>query len=326
MQPHQVLAERLGISQEVEVGSCWLTPLPYGLLHAVGEEAEAFLHGQLSSDVVGLAPEASQLSSYNSPKGRVLALFRLFRLGDGLALRLPAALVEPTLQRLRMFILRSKVEIQATDWAGMGLNEQRGGQGLEQLGIPIPEQVDGVLHHGELQLVRVPGEGVRLEVWGPVEALGEQAEALQQAGFTVASPQYWELEEIRAGLPEVYPETREAFVPQMLNLHRLGGVSFSKGCYPGQEVVARMHYLGKLKRRMFRVRFSAASAPAPGTPVQDPEGGSQGRIVRAAMVDDRTCEALAVVALSAVEAAIPLAVEGEPMSWLELPYDVDDRA
>ncbi len=320
------LEEHLGAASTT-VGERWLAPLSYALLQAVGEEARAFLHGQLSSDVAALPPESSQLSSYNSPKGRALALFRLFHRGEALALRLPESLAEVTQQRLKMFILRSKVEIQRTDVTCLGIKDDPHATRLRHHGLPVPETAESVSRQGDIHFIRAPGEGVRLEAWGPVAALAELAETLKADGFAVAAAATWEWEEIRAGLPEVYPETREAFVPQMLNLHRLGGVSFTKGCYPGQEVVARMHYLGKLKRRLFRIHIPAAvQPPAPGTPLVDPQGASQGKVVRAAM-GEAGCEALAVVALSAVEEKTPLTVAGTgPVEWLPLPYTVDDRA
>ncbi len=325
MQAQQRLEEHLGAAS-ITLGERWLAPLPYALMQAVGEEARSFLHGQLSSDVAALLPESSQLSSYNSPKGRVLALFRLFHRGEALALRLPASLAEVTQQRLKMFILRSKVEIQLVDIACLGIKDDSRAMRLRHQGLPLPETAETVTRQGDIQFIRAPGEGVRLEAWGPVAAVAELAETLKADGFAVATAAAWEWEEIRAGLPEVYPETREAFVPQMLNLHRLGGVSFNKGCYPGQEVVARMHYLGKLKRRLFRIRIPTVAPPAPGTPLLDPQGTSQGKVVRAARGKEG-CEALAVVALSAVEDKIPLTVAGTgPVEWLPLPYAVDDRA
>ncbi len=299
----------------------------WALMAARGEEAVDFLHRQLSSDVAGLPQGRSQLSSYNSPKGRVLALFRLFHApaGAGIDLRLPAELMAPTLQRLRMFILRSKLTLEASEAVGLGLLGEAATACLAER-FELPQTAEEVTCAGACRLLRVPGPLPRFELWGPHEEVLAVAGACRQAGLARLHPEAWELAEIQAGLPEVYEATREAFVPQMLNLHRLGGVSFQKGCYPGQEVVARMHYLGKLKRRLFRFQV-AGTPPSPGTPVRDPEGQTQGQVVRAARADEGHSEGLAVLALAAVTEARPLQLpEARPLELLPLPYEVDDRA
>jgi len=176
-----------------------------------GEDAEIFLQGQLSADLRALKPERAGWASYNSPKGRMLAVMLMVRDADGITLRMPRTLVEPISRRLRMFVLRSKVK-----------------------------------------LVQVEPRAMDAEV---------------QAHDRVAL--------IEAGIPVVYPETQDRWVAQMANLDLIGGISFDKGCYTGQEVVARLHYLGNLKKRMFLVRGTGA-APAPGTSIRDAEGDGQG--------------------------------------------------
>ncbi len=303
----------------------FFTPLPHRLITASGEDAVDFLHGQLSSDVKGLVPEHSQLSSYNSPKGRILALPRLFRDASGVAMRLPEEIAQATLDRLRMFVLRARVTLALTPWRGLGLAGEAAVGALRDLGV-LPEETDHVARADDLVVLSVPGATPRFEVWGPSERIDTLGSELEAAGLAPAVPERWEYEEIRAGLPEVYAATREAFVPQMLNLHRLGGVSFTKGCYPGQEVVARMHYLGRLKRRMFHAWAPAPSA-APGEDIRDGEGQAQGRVVRAAPVPEGGTALLAVLSLAAVDAGTPFLLPGgEPLNLRELPYPVDDRA
>lgn len=174
-----------------------------GAIRVAGADAETFLQGQLTQDV-RRAADAPIPAGYCSPKGRLLAVMDLRRAGEAFLLELHRSVLDATLKRLRMFVLRSKVTL---------------------------DQVDAAPFDGD-----------------------ESA---------------WRLARIRAGLPVVYPETADRFVPQMVNLDQLGGIGFDKGCYTGQEVVARLHYLGNLKRRMFRLRSVAAVAP--GADVHDGE-------------------------------------------------------
>lgn len=191
-------------------------PPSWAVLRVSGADAETFLQGQLSGDV---RATRAIWTSYNSPKGRMLAVLQLLRLADGFELRMPRTLVDPVAKRLRMFVLRSKVTMEA-----------------------LPAD------HAE-------------------------AEAADRRAL------------IEAGVPVVYVETQDRWVAQMANLDLLGGISFDKGCYTGQEVVARLHYLGNLKKRMFRVE-GAGPAPAPGTAVRHASGDGQsvGEIVDAVAV------------------------------------------
>ncbi len=303
----------------------FFTPLPHRLITVTGEDAVDFLHGQLSSDVKGLVPEHSQLSSYNSPKGRILALPRLFRDASDVAMRLPEEIAQATQDRLRMFVLRARVTLTLTSWRGLGLAGEAARSALQGLSA-LPEETEQVARADDLVVVSVPGAMPRFEVWGPPERIDTLGPELGAAGLIPATPERWEYEEIRAGLPEVYAATREAFVPQMVNLHRLGGVSFTKGCYPGQEVVARMHYLSKLKRRMFHA-WSPALSVAAGETIRNGEGQTQGRVVRAAPAPEGGTALLAVLSLGAVDTGAPLLLPGgEPLSLRELPYPMDDRA
>jgi len=303
----------------------FFSPLPYRLITAEGEEALDFLHGQLSSDLKDLGADHSQLSSYNSPKGRILALPRLFHHVQGVAMRLPEEIAQTTLERLRMFVLRARVTLELSPWHGLGLAGEAALQALRRLDA-VPRGMERVCRAEELVVLSVPAVVPRFEVWAPAERIEALGAELEAAGLCPAPVNRWEYEEIQAGLPEVYAATREAFVPQWVNLHRLGGVSFSKGCYPGQEVVARMHYLGKLKRRMF-LAWTPASAVAPGADIRDGQGQAQGRVVRAAPAPEGGTALLAVLSLEAVAAGTPLHLPaGESLSLRELPYPVDDQA
>ncbi|ACL72548.1 YgfZ/GcvT domain-containing protein [Thioalkalivibrio sulfidiphilus] len=306
-----------------------------GLIVAYGEEAGSFLQGQFSNDVLGLASAHSHLNSYCTPKGRMLANFRVFRRGESYYLRMPRAMVESVLKRLRMFVLRSKVTLEDADDAlvRIGLSGPRAVEELQTALGDVPSAVNDVLHHNDITAIRVPGPHPRFELYGELEAMKQLWNKLNVRCAPVgAGP--WALLDILAGIPNVTPATSEAFVPQMANMQLIGGVSFKKGCYPGQEVVARMHYLGKLKRRMYRVTIDTDQPPAPGTEILGAGGGeteedqAAGRIVDAQLHPDGKVMALAVLQIAAAEAGgLHLAGEKHPAVSLEtLPYSFEMAA
>ena len=225
-----------------------------------GADARSFLQGQLSADIDALAPARPLLASCNSAQGRAQAVVWLVEHGDGIALLLPASMVERTAMRLRKYVLRSKVAID--------------------------------------ELPQVPDL--------------PEAHAYREPD--------WRLAGIRAGLPQVYPETHEVFVAQMLNLDLLGGVSFEKGCYTGQEIIARTHFRGAIKRRMFHFA-SSGTPPVPGTRilVGDQHAGD---VVDAAATEEGS-ELLAVISLAQQDAALELeSSRGATLQKLPLPYNV----
>lgn len=254
--------------------------LDWAAVRASGADADAFLQGQLSSDLRQLTPQRAQRSSWSSPKGRMLALPLLLRDIDGaIELWMPAGLIEPVLKRLRMFVLRAKVMLQdaRTQRTAIGVLGSDASAWLAQRGLLAPLARMDVAQAGDLHVLRVEGTPSRYIVFGPPERI----EALD----TETSPHTdsWRAADIEAGVPVVYPQTQDRWVAQMTNLDLLGGISFDKGCYTGQEIVARLHYLGALKKRMFRLR-GAGPAPAPGTEVFDAAGDQQsvGDVVDAA--------------------------------------------
>lgn len=297
-----------------------------GLIAAYGEDTAAFLQGQVTSDVRAVSGARSQLSAYCSPKGRMLAAFRIFQRDETLYLSMPRASVEPTLKRLRMFVLRAKVTLEdASDslvrigYSGPGAEAEL----AEQLGS-VPAAEHETLTVRGYTVVRIPGPHPRFEIFGELDAMKKLWTALDVRAAPVGG-EHWHLLDVRAGLPVVYPETTDAFVPQMANLHLLEGVNFKKGCYTGQEVVARMQYLGKLKRRMYRAHVAAEPCPAPGTALFAAASTSAqgvGKVVTAAPAPDGGCELLAVVEIASREAGeVRLgAADGPALSFLELPY------
>ena len=239
----------------------------YGLLSVTGGDARAFLHAQLTNDIEHLPPQRAALAGWCSAKGRLLATFLVIPAPEGFLLQLARDLAAPVAKRLSMFVLRSKVKIaDASDaWAQFGLWDADF------------EQPD-VAWSGNRVTVRV-GERRYLQLVPANEAADANA---NEAG--------WALQEIRAGRPLITAATQDQFVPQMVNLEQLGGVDFKKGCYPGQEIVARAQYRGQVKRRMVRVQAPAGVALAPG---QEFNGGT---VVDAAPAENGS-ELLAVMPL-----------------------------
>lgn len=254
---------------------------PLALLRVRGADAAAFLQGQLSSDVRRVDAAHAQISSYNSPKGRMLAVLHLVGDGDSTLLELHDAVAETTLRRLRMFVLRSDVTIEPATPAlrCIGLLGENASQTLAALGLPAPSGPLQCARDADrgLVVVRRLGPAARFSVIGADSAI---------AALTAGAPaplafDAWRRADIEAGVPVVYPQTSDHFVPQMANLDLLGGISFDKGCYTGQEIVARLHYLGQIKRRLFVCRVAGA-APLPGSGiVAGPAGDAAGEVVDA---------------------------------------------
>lgn len=250
-----------------------------------GEDAENFLQGQLSNDIRAVDEGHAQLSAYCNPKGRMFAIFQIMRRGEAYYLQLPAALVEATFKRLRMFVLRAKVKIEAADHelGRIGLS----GPNVESLVTKIvgatPPGPYEVVQANEISVTRLPGPRPRFELLAPSSSMPVLWQAFAQHAKPVGAG-IWSWLDIQAGIPVVLPGTVEEFVPQMVNLELVGGVSFTKGCYPGQEIVARMHYLGRLKQRMFLARLNDTTAlPPPGSAIYSPNlpGQSTGAVIDA---------------------------------------------
>jgi hypothetical protein len=298
-----------------------------GLLLVSGEEATDFLQGQLCNDLRRVDQQHSQLSGYCTPKGRLLALARVLQREEGYLLRLPREVLQSTQQRLQMFIMRAKVTLQdASDSiACFGIAGADASELLAQfVDAAPPQESDSAIQQGELTLVRVAGDVPRYEIYGPVSQLGALWEQIAAHDYLQLTAQAWQQADILAGLPNVYPETREAFIPQMLNLQQINGLSFTKGCYPGQEIVARSQYLGELKRRMYRLDLQASSCPTPSAEIVTGDGAVAGSVVDAAGNGER-CVLLAVLRKALADSPLALAEAPEAaLNVIELPYGLPD--
>ncbi|HEB93154.1 MAG TPA: folate-binding protein [Gammaproteobacteria bacterium] len=302
----------------------------YGLIRVSGVEAESFLQNQFCNDVHRVNPALSQLNGYCTPKGRVLALFRLFQHGDDYLLRLPREILEPTLKRLRMFVLMSKVTLEDDSNAqvSLGYSGPEAAKHLTDILGGAPAAIDECLHTEALSVIRVRGPHPRFEIHGDEAAVRELWGALS-AQARPAGGDAWALLDIHAGLPEVVAATQEAFVPQMLNLPALDALSFQKGCYPGQEIVARMHYLGKLKRRMYRAHANTDDCPQPGDNLftaSTKSGQGAGKVVQAQTSPTGGVDLLAVIGIASMEQhSLHLHdADGPALTPQDLPYITEE--
>jgi folate-binding protein YgfZ len=306
-----------------------------GLVSASGEDAEAFLQSQFGNDIGLVNDQTSQLSAYSNPKGRMLAIFRVFLRDERYYLNLPTKLVPTLLKRLKMFVLRSNVSIaDASDELGqLGIAGEQAAKRLESAIGEIPDRVSGQVQRGDLTIIRLPSETARFCIYGRHARLKSLWKTLA-AVCTPVGQDPWALLDILAGIPTVYPRTSEAFIAQMTNLQLINGVSFKKGCYPGQEIVARMQYLGKLKKRMYRVHIGSDGEephcmPEPGMHLFAPHGASPenaGNLVDARPHPDGGFEALAVIPIELAEQnSLRLGSPTGPLVELrDLPYAFEE--
>ncbi len=303
----------------------------YGLIRAQGEDAETFLQNQFTNDVKLVSDTHSQISAYCSPKGRMLAIFRLFKRGDCYYLRLPRSILEATLKRLRMYILRSKVTLEdaSDELVRLGFAGPEAPQKLASILKTVPAESNAVIQHDGITLIRLPGALPRYECHAEAETLVSLWQRLARQAVPVGTD-CWHWLTIHAGVPEISPRTIDTFVPQMANLTALGGISFSKGCYPGQEVVARMHYLGKLKRRMYLAHVESTTLPLPGDNLYTSAEAEQsaGKVVQAQFAPGGGVDLLAVIQIASAEKEeLHLESESGPvLKLLDLPYTVTNEA
>ena len=280
-----------------------------GLLRFAGPDAGSFLQGQISHDTRRLASGSPLFAAYSSPQGRVVALFHLLPHSTGILAILPREILLPTVERLRKFVMRAKVQIEdvSDQFSVMGLH---GTAALAAAGLPVPESL-GYAEHQGIGVAGVAAAGTNGESAPRYWVVGPQADLARRefggagrgseplgAGerLDLQIERDWRLADIRAGLPQIYTATREMFVAQMLNLDLLDGISFTKGCFTGQEIIARTQHLGRIKRRLFRLRLPAGTwALGQALHLSD---GRTGRLTELVLVDDAV-EALAVLNLDA---------------------------
>lgn len=301
----------------------------YALIEASGDDVVEFLQGQLTHDIKLVTNDMGQLSAYCNPKGRILASFRIFQRQGHYFLRLRSDIIEATLKRLRMFVMRSKVELvnSSDELIRIGVAGVNAASKLSNIFNSLPENTDESSTENEITTIKLAGTLPRYEIHGSIEKIKELWEKLQ-ADSTLVGENSWNLLTIRAGIPEIVSETVEAFVPQMVNLQAINSLSFTKGCYPGQEVVARMHYLGKLKRRLFIGSAESDTLPIPGESIMTNDENEQkvGQIVTSSWSGDKKIEFLAVLQIEKAENEV-LHIgsgSGSIIELIDLPYSLEE--
>jgi folate-binding protein YgfZ len=301
----------------------------FGWIRVSGADAEAFLQGQLSCDVKALGAGRAQYGSYNTPKGRMLASFLLWRDDTGYFMQLPRVLCAPICKRLSMYVLRSKVRVQdvSGETCAFGVTAEFSETAPHWIFEGLPAIPMSVATTTDMSLLRLDSRCV--QIVAPASQ-AEKLSAMLGNSLPKVDPAIWDLMNIRAGIPYVLPVTQDEFVPQMANLDLIGGVSFSKGCYPGQEIVARMHYLGKLKQRMYLANIAGGSddlAPQPGDKLYSSDTGEQatGKIMNAAPSPEGGYDVLAVIHIESVHNGdVRLkSPTGPQLQFRALPYDGD---
>ena len=292
-----------------------------GVIALRGEDTATFLQGQLTNDVRTLHADSAQWSGYCSPKGRLLGNFLMWRQGEDYCLQLSGDILPGVLRRLSMFILRAKVTARDASDESVRL-VVAGRQALAAVTAALGAVPDAPMRSvaGEAgQVIRVGDDKFVLSI--PPERAAAVWQVLRESATPVGAP-VWDWLRLNAGIPMIVAATQEQFVPQMVNLEVIGGVSFQKGCYPGQEIVARSQYLGKLKRRMFLAHVDAEAAPGDPLYSADMDGQATGTVVNAAPAPSGGFDVLAVAQVeSANTQTLHLkAADGAALSLKPLPY------
>jgi folate-binding protein YgfZ len=300
-----------------------------GLIALDGEESANFLHNQLTNDVEHLGLSEARLAGYCSPKGRLLASFLMWRSASTIFLQLPRDIQAPVQKRLSMFVLRAKAKLSDSTEAAanavvLGIGGTQAPAALQAWFADLPAKPYAKVENEAGTLIRVADAfGAPRYQWLLSAETAETVLPALEGKLLAGDGQAWHLSEIHSAVPQITKATQEQFVPQMINYELLGGVNFKKGCYPGQEIVARSQYLGKLKRRTTLVSIPDLSAVA-GMEVfatADPEQPC-GMIVNAAPNGDGGVDALVEMKLAAIEAgSVRLgSAEGTPLTFLDMPY------
>jgi len=290
----------------------------YGVIKVSGEEAAKFLQAQLTNDVVALSVGQAQWNGWCSPKGRLLVTFLIWRSDAHYFLLLQKSIQQTIQKRLSLFVLRSKVTLEdvSDGWQRMGMLAD------DNSSIPLPSNLMQSEANKLGVVIRLSNQ--RTLIFAETETAISTWQTLSTTISRVGGND-WDLAGIRDGIIDISVETQDAYVPQMVNFELIGGVNFKKGCYPGQEIVARTQYRGILKRRMVRVTFAADNLPIVGTPLYSPAFAEQaaGTIALAAK-NGTMVEALVVAQIDAITSnSLYLdAALTHQLNLLDLPYPV----
>jgi len=275
----QSLTQEHTVHQSIdEPAQNYLMPLSQmGILTVTGDDASNFLQNLLTNDVKALVANQSQLTGICTAKGRLLANFLLINTNDSYLLVLPKTMCASLKQRLSMYVLRSKVTISdsSDEVIAFGLY-----QNTPTMVAELPEQEHQLSAANNANFIKLPSQSKpRYLCLTTSDNAMELTQSLLEQDWIFAQEANWNLLDINAGIPTIYSETKEKFTPQQVNFDLIGGVSFNKGCYPGQEIVARLHYLGSPSRRMFSASSELSIESDAGDEVTSAGGQVLGHIV-----------------------------------------------
>ena len=256
------------------------------VLSVSGDDALKFLQGQLTNDISLATSTQSVHAGFCNPKGRLLAFFHIIKYHDSYLLFFPKSIAEIIIKKLSMYILRSNVKLDLDPeklmYFGLYTNNQDG-----QLGTlnTLPKNEMESINEQSLIVTKLPSDGLRVIIVGDkkncMNLIGNNSNKLEKKSFDD-----WIAHNIKSGIPNIYHETQETFIPQSINLDIISAINFKKGCYTGQEIVARTHYLGKPKRRMYKASFHSESQPLYGQTLVDGEE-SVGQVVDVAHINNQ---------------------------------------
>lgn len=251
-----------------------LSELPdYGFLIVEGVDAFNFLQGQLTCDMNLLTPEQSLWGSHCNPKGRMISLFRAFFYSKAVWLRMPQTLLPNASAALKKYSIFFKVNLTSILpplYTTLGFSGDAAQEELKRIVLKIPIHINQTVLWEDLLFLRVPGTPPRFEIFGPNKKIQEFNKQLSAESQPLLAFE-WKYQDLEYGIPNLYPETSEHFVPQMFHLHKMGGVSLKKGCYTGQEIIARSHYRGEVKRHLRLFEIEHPLTLSPGDPFYNQE-------------------------------------------------------
>lgn len=300
-----------------------VTPLvQFGILDIIGDDAQRFLQGQTSAQLTLADGHFAGLTCFCTVKGRIIANAQIMQVEENhYRLLLDESAIEPLSTHLKKFIPFYKAELRQRD--DMALIGMIGKEAHAIAEVRLDLTIPAVWHQSgdsERQLLAHPGHCPRLIACVP----SEDADALWQALTAQALPvnnSLWSLHDIQAGLAWLNADQSDSYLPQMINWEALGGISFKKGCYTGQEVVARAHFRGRVKKRLMRGQLDNGELPAPGSHVMDEAEKRLGEVIRAEYDAYGKVEVLAVITQREPEPELRL--DGHRLQRLKLPYSIE---
>jgi tRNA-modifying protein YgfZ len=250
------------------------------MIKVEGDDRVPFLQGQLTQDIKLISHDKALFAGFCNPKGRVLAFMLCFEEHDSIHIQIDSSIAEPILRRLKMYVLRSKVSLNLLDnqFTCVGFVASKP---LLKQGIKLPENYLDIVRSHDVMIMRVGKNAERYQLMGDTTKVNTFMK-LNLAEYTSMSSESWDNLNIFDGIPNIYPTTQEAFIPQSINMDLIDGINFKKGCYTGQEIVARTHYLGKVKRRMFRAFIESEDDLTPGEQIINEKKEAIGQLVRSA--------------------------------------------